>query len=267
MSCFCSIPKIIHLVWFGNKKYPELIQKCIRSWEDILPDYEIKIWDECSVSNIKVPYLEKAMRYKKYAFASDVVRAYALFNFGGIYMDTDVFVKRRFDDFLCHKFVSFVEYYPDRFDKSQVEADGSKKTGLEFVDNLGVNITFMASVKGHEYMKCVLAEYMERGQNGSFQYVIGDGLYAIVAEQFGFKYKDVTQNLDNDICVFESKYYSHNEDVSFAVHCYAQSWVNDCIGKKDKFYRYCKSKVKVVLSFLGLYKKDWRHLKYDSFEK
>ncbi len=266
MDCSYSIPKIIHLVWFGNREYPELIQKCIRSWKDILPDYEIKIWDESSVSNIKIPWLQESLSKKKYAFASDVVRAYALYHFGGVYMDTDVFLKRRFDDFLCHTFVSFVEYYPDYFDKSRIEIDGSKKLGLEFVRYLAINITFMASIKGHEYMRMVLEEYKKRNfikEDGSFQFIIGEDLYSLVAEQFGFKYKDETQNLNNDICIFESKYYSHNDDVSFGVHCYAQSWVNDCIGKKEILCRYIKSKVKVVLSFFDLYKKDWRHLKYD----
>lgn len=35
-----------------------------------------------------------------YAFVSDYVRVYALYNYGGIYLDTDVEVRKSFNDLL-----------------------------------------------------------------------------------------------------------------------------------------------------------------------
>ena len=39
------IPKVIHFCWLSGETYPELVCKCIKSWELILPDYEIILWD------------------------------------------------------------------------------------------------------------------------------------------------------------------------------------------------------------------------------
>lgn len=30
-----SIPRLIHYVWVGGKEKPELIQKCIKSWQKL----------------------------------------------------------------------------------------------------------------------------------------------------------------------------------------------------------------------------------------
>ena len=41
-----TIPKVIHYCWFGGKEKPELIKKCMKSWEENLPDYKIIEWNE-----------------------------------------------------------------------------------------------------------------------------------------------------------------------------------------------------------------------------
>ena len=41
-----NIPKIIHYCWFGGKEKPDLIKKCMATWKEKLPDYEIKEWNE-----------------------------------------------------------------------------------------------------------------------------------------------------------------------------------------------------------------------------
>lgn len=97
------IPKIIHYCWFGGNPLPELAHKCIASWRKHLPDYEIKEWNENNfdVNNTNA-YVREAYRAKKYAFVSDYVRLYALYQEGGIYMDTDVEVIKPLDRFLNH---------------------------------------------------------------------------------------------------------------------------------------------------------------------
>ena len=40
------IPKVIHYCWFGGKEKPESVIKCIESWKEFCPDYEIKEWNE-----------------------------------------------------------------------------------------------------------------------------------------------------------------------------------------------------------------------------
>ena len=48
------IPKIIHYCWFGKGIMPKSQADCIKSWEKILPDYEIMRWDENSSLAIKI---------------------------------------------------------------------------------------------------------------------------------------------------------------------------------------------------------------------
>lgn len=103
------IPKIIHYCWFGGNPLPELAQKCIESWRKYCPDYEIRRWDESNFDVNYNDYVREAYEAKKWAFVSDVVRLYALVNYGGIYMDTDVEVIKPLDDLLHHEAVSGFE--------------------------------------------------------------------------------------------------------------------------------------------------------------
>lgn len=108
------IPKIIHYCWFGKGEMPELVLKCIESWKKYLPYYEMRLWNEASLSQTLSPlkggedcwleympqYVREAYAEKKYAFVSDYVRLWALEREGGVYLDTDVEVLRSFDALL-----------------------------------------------------------------------------------------------------------------------------------------------------------------------
>ena len=85
-----KIPKIIHYCWFGKGKKSELIEKCIASWKKYLPDYKIIEWNESNFDINSNIYCKEAYENKKYAFVSDYVRLYAVYNYGGIYFDTDL---------------------------------------------------------------------------------------------------------------------------------------------------------------------------------
>ena len=102
------IPKKIHLCWLGGGKYSPLIRHCIDSWHRVLPDYEIVLWDAKRFDVNSVPWVKEAFAAKKYAFASDYIRAYALYYEGGIYLDSDVEVLKTFDPLLQYKsFIGF----------------------------------------------------------------------------------------------------------------------------------------------------------------
>ena len=94
------IPKIIHYVWVGGKPLTPLAEKCIASWKKYCPDYEIKRWDEKTFDVNQNKYCKQAYECKKWAFASDFVRLYVLYNEGGIYLDSDIEVLKNFDDLL-----------------------------------------------------------------------------------------------------------------------------------------------------------------------
>lgn len=124
------IPKIIHYCWFSGDKKPALIKKCIHSWKKHLPDYDIRCWNGNSFDFDSLDFTREAMAVKQYAAASDYVRLYALYNYGGIYLDSDVEVFRSFDDLLNNVFFSGYEF----FDKYEIEAGilGSIK-GLPYI--------------------------------------------------------------------------------------------------------------------------------------
>lgn len=94
------IPKVIHYCWFGGNPLPPLAVKCINSWKKYLPDYEIKEWNEENFNVNVIPYTEEAYKEKKYAFVSDYARFWILYNYGGLYFDTDVEVIKPMNDII-----------------------------------------------------------------------------------------------------------------------------------------------------------------------
>ena len=94
------IPKKIHYCWFGCGALPELANRCIESWHEQMPDFEYKMWTEDNFDINSVTYVKEAYEAKKYAFVSDYVRLWALYNEGGIYFDVDFFVYKPLDDLL-----------------------------------------------------------------------------------------------------------------------------------------------------------------------
>lgn len=85
-----SMEKIIHYCWFGGKKLPKNVKKCIKTWKRMLPDYTIKEWNETNFDINVCPFVKEAYENKKWAFVSDYARIYALYKEGGLYLDTDV---------------------------------------------------------------------------------------------------------------------------------------------------------------------------------
>ena len=94
------IPKTIHYCWFSGDQYPDLVKRCLRSWKQVMPDYKLRLWGGNSFDYDSVPFVKEAMAAKKYAFAADYIRFYALYYYGGIYLDSDVEVLKSFDDLL-----------------------------------------------------------------------------------------------------------------------------------------------------------------------
>ena len=85
-----KIPHIIHYCWFGRNPKSELVLNCIESWKKYLPGYEIREWNEDNYDVTQVNFVKEAYENQKWAFVSDYVRFDVLYQFGGIYFDTDV---------------------------------------------------------------------------------------------------------------------------------------------------------------------------------
>ena len=139
-----EIPKIIHYCWFGRNPLPELAQKCIASWKKFFPDYEIKEWNEDNYDVNKIPYIKEAYEAKKYAFVSDYARFDVLYQYGGIYFDTDVEVIKSFDEIL--KNGPFMG----------CERNGTENEASKVAVNPGLGFSM---IPGMETIKLILDEY------------------------------------------------------------------------------------------------------------
>lgn len=103
------IPKVIHYMWIGKKPVPKVLQKCIDSWKEFCPDYELKLWNEDNYDIEKNPYMKQAYEAKAYGFVPDYARIDILYHHGGIYFDTDVELVRNIDHLLYQKAFCCVE--------------------------------------------------------------------------------------------------------------------------------------------------------------
>lgn len=84
------IPKIIHYCWFGRGKKNDLFYQCLKSWKKYFPDFKIIEWNEDNFNVNQNAYAKEAYEAKKYAFVSDYARIKIIYDYGGIYFDTDV---------------------------------------------------------------------------------------------------------------------------------------------------------------------------------
>ena len=85
-----TIPKAIRYIWFGGGRHTELQKRCMASWHKHAPDFEIIRWDESNCSINENKYVSQAYEAGKWAFVSDYFRFKILYEYGGVYMDTDI---------------------------------------------------------------------------------------------------------------------------------------------------------------------------------
>ena len=103
-----AIPKKIHYVWVGYTPKNKTIKKCMKTWGKYIQDYEVIEWNEDNFDINAHPFVKRAYENKQWAFVSDYIRAWVIYNYGGIYLDTDILLLNNFDNFLENKaFVGF----------------------------------------------------------------------------------------------------------------------------------------------------------------
>lgn len=197
------IPKIIHYCWFGGKEKPDKLKKCINSWYQILPDYQIIEWNEDNFDYNALTYTKDAYEAKKYAFVSDVARVKALYEMGGIYLDTDVMVYKSFEEILDKRCVLGFEmenYVATSFMACQAKHDLMKEfyelyINLPFYDEKG------SIISGTNVTK--LTDMLEkRGLNRNNQYQKIDDIYIYPQEYFSpYNYAwEYSEKTDKTIC-------------------------------------------------------------------
>lgn len=221
------IPKVIHYCWFGRNPLPKSALKCIDSWRKFFPDYEIKEWNEDNFDVNIIKYTQDAYNAKKYAFVSDYARIWILYNYGGVYFDTDVEVISPMTDIIEKgPFMGF-------------EIDPQNNIQYAVAPGLGI-----ATTKHHEIYKDILDIYSNlKFWNGS-----KINLYAIVRITTdiltinGLKNVDGAQTV-NGITIYPSDFFNPLDSLTGrlnktantrTIHWYDNSWSSPVSRLKTK---------------------------------
>lgn len=235
------IPKLIHLCWFSGDEYPEDIKFCLDSWKKILPDFQVKVWTKEMALATGMDFVREAISVKKWAFAADVIRLYAVYHDGGVYMDSDIFVQKRFDEFLEKRCVFFQEYHHS--DLTQyIDEFGQRLDSIGHVNGMGIQAALFMAEKGSPFIKDLLDDYSGMHfllEDGTFYMsLIAPDIYALKAEKYGYKYLNIEQHLMDCVDVYPSSYVGSSialrTEKSFAVHCISHSWDENFLRKEQK---------------------------------
>lgn len=195
------IPKVIHYCWFGRNPKNDIVKMCIDSWKKHCPDYEIIEWNEDNFDVNQIPYSKDAYADKKWAFVSDYARINIIYNHGGIYLDTDVLLKKSLDELLsyeCWMACDDVRYVA---------------TGLGF-----------GAVKGNKYMAALNEAY------ATYSYPAGTNVVLdtkVLEQKLPSWVKSYKSQVINDLLILGTDDY-----LSFASHLYTWSYLDDEVRSK-----------------------------------
>lgn len=219
------IPKKIHYCWFGGKPLPELAIKCIESWRKFLPDYEIIEWNEQNYDVHKIPYISQAYDAKKYAFVSDYARFDILYEYGGIYFDTDVEVIKSLEDII------------EQGNFAGVESPGKIAAGLG-----------LASSEMCPIYKEILDSYKKSSfitTNGQIDLTTVVTRVSDIFKKHGFTDENRIQIIEN-VTIYPSEYFCPKDyktgvikitDNTYSIHHYDASWTSVAQRKYDSVRR------------------------------
>ena len=239
------IPKIIHYCWFGRGPLPELAQKCIASWKKYLPDYEIKEWNEDNFDVNIIPYTAEAYQAKKYAFVSDYARFWILYQYGGIYFDTDVEVIRPIDDIVERgNFMGFETDPKPQLKEDASEASVNPGLGMGVAPGLGMGVA-----PGLGIIKKMLDFY--EGKHFVHEAVMRNQITVVhiatkVLRDNGLKNVAGIQEVAG-CYIYPAEYFCpinvttgriHVEKNTRTIHHYAGTWVDKKFSMKEIFKRF-----------------------------
>jgi len=218
------IPKIIHYCWFGKNEMPNDVVDIIEHWKQKLQGYEFMLWNEENFDFNTLPFSKEAYEAKKFAFVADVCRLHALYNYGGIYLDTDVEIIKPFDDLL----------HLDAF--------------IGFEDEKKIGTSVIASVPKGDFIKEFLDIYTNRNfflSNKRLNMVSNVDLITAYLDSKTTIINTEQLDYENKLIIFSRDYFSpKNFDTkeikltknTYSIHHFSQSW----FGFKKKSIQFLK---------------------------
>lgn len=221
------IPKVIHYCWFGKNELPEEAKRCIASWKRFCPDYEIIEWNETNYDVRKNKYMSDAYDEKKWAFVSDYARIDIIYNYGGIYLDTDVELLRPLDELLKDKMFCGWESRDPILDEKRITYENSVSFGLGF-----------GAEKNNNALKDMLKLYEKLNfinEDGSLNLMACPHYQTEILKQYGLDDSQRTyQKLKDEIIVYPESYFSPKSmttgkitltDETYSIHHFSGTWI------------------------------------------
>ena len=209
-----GVPKVIHYCWFGKGDMPDKEKECVETWKNYFKDYEFKLWTEENFDYEQCNFAKQAYDAKKYAFVSDYARAKLLYEYGGLYMDTDVKVLKEFPK------------------------TDSEKGFMGFERRAFLGTAVIASESHNENIKQLLEYYENHDfvqKDGSFDNIANVSILTDIMKEKGLVLGGERQVVDGfeifNREVFYPKKLSEKEfrvtDETCAIHMCSNSWLSE----------------------------------------
>ena len=198
-----TIPRIVHLCWFGGGQKSRKIERCLATTEKLRAlGYELRLWDESNYDLGVSPLVVEAYAARRWSLVSDYVRLDVLARHGGIYLDTDIEVIKPFDDLLRHGLF----------------------LGFMWDCNLGTAV--IGAVPEHPVIRGLLSVYHD--VPGSFRSPNNDTFTAYFLEKIpDFLLNGDEQSLPDGVHVYDKYTFEHpsfRTHKNYTVHHFEQSW-------------------------------------------
>ena len=217
------IPKVINYCWFGGKDLPKEVKQCIKTWKNFCPDYKIICWNEKNFNVHLNPFVESAYENGAWAFVSDYARLKIIYDYGGIYLDTDVKLLKNIDFLLSNKMYVGIQ-----------QGEKLCNTGLGF---------------GAEAHHPVVGKMLKAYDSIVYSDEIADKISCPrlnnqVLQKIGYKYSNEIQNIKN-VTVYPPEYMDpiaqgDSQDLlsdnSFSISLYLGSWTSKGNQLKRKLF-------------------------------
>jgi hypothetical protein len=233
------IPKVLHVVWLSDDPFPDLVQTCLQSWQQVMPDFRIRCWRRSEIEALELcDFAREAIQAKRWAFATDVIRLAILRAHGGVYLDSDVIALRSLLPLMGYECFTAVEFHPSIFEanggRNLLAEDGSRleNQGISKVPGLGLQAAVLGAVPEHPFIEACLDYYRQQPfvlEGGVFnESPIAPSIYGTVAESFGFRWRNELQCLERGTVVLPCSVIASHPNQrgrdTIVAHCCAGSW-------------------------------------------
>lgn len=179
---------------------PEPMLAYVEHWKELMPEFKFICWNESNFEAMDHPWIQKTISAGLYAFASDFVRFWVLNKYGGIYLDTDVELKKSLAPFLSNS--SFLSFEFDSF----------------------MSTCIIGAVKNH----VIISKLLDKFDSMSEYEVSNSYVTRYFIDNYPeFRLNNQEQSLGDSVHIYPKEYFvvpSFDDTHNYALHHAANQW-------------------------------------------